>query len=167
MLDIIRKVGSPQKLIDLINKVDNLDDVALLINKLNVDQVVAIANNLGTKSIKSIPSYQSNFETFYKVLGMPTWEFDVHHRIPQKADPNNLGIYTLEEVFHIDNLFAVDPKVHAEITAAWQKFWKDNADRIPSQTEVAEFAAKIDKQFGQNFWPPIEIQDIIIKLLGK
>ncbi|AVR95084.1 RHS repeat domain-containing protein [Pseudoduganella armeniaca] len=73
------------------------------------------------------------------------WDgMQVHHRVPLEyahlfpgVDPNRVA-----------NLMGVDPKIHSQITNAWNAWGRSLGGRVPTRAEVIGQAIKIDSMFG-------------------
>ena len=89
-------------------------------------------------------------DKFYEKYPSAPENYQIHHRIPQKA--RDLGLIPSSVVDNLSNLRAVDPTIHPLITNEWRIFWAENP--YATSLDVLNFADRIDNVYGQYFWSP-------------
>lgn len=147
------------------------------INLASVGQVSAVAV-VGTTVIISLPATAvamaagdesstrasptkqgTNYrETFFAAHPSLRDKVVVHHAIEQQVLKRYPGLFTEEEIHALGNLRGIpksaNPDLHlSKIRRAWNDFYRTHA--LPTKQEVLDFAARLDKQFGALFEPPL------------
>ena len=90
-------------------------------------------------------NYRTNFQRLYGNLPQ---DYQVHHTLPQKYESimRSSGI----NIHNPQYLKAVHKTIHYNINEAW-RVWDKGLGRMPSASEVIDFAKKIDTMYSK-FW---------------
>ncbi|MFN7551245.1 MAG: RHS repeat-associated core domain-containing protein [Pseudomonadota bacterium] len=114
---------------------------------------VAVAGTLLLGAIRrAVTPNASNFHALFLRArpDLPSgWH--VHHSLPQRYEEllRTAGI----NIHEVQFLRGVSPQVHSRITAEWARF-HTRMGRDPTAAQIADFAKRIDDDFGHHFvWP--------------
>ncbi|MBF5042068.1 hypothetical protein FGE12_06650 [Aggregicoccus sp. 17bor-14] len=111
----------------------------------------AVVHNGAASCAKSAATASNYRDRFVKARPDLPAGFEVHHSLPQKYAETLEGAGI--NIHDLQFLRGVDDKTHNVITNMWNKFDKANKGN-PTAAQIADFAQKIDKQFGDKFvWP--------------
>ena len=83
----------------------------------------------------------------------------VHHAVEQQVLRRYPGVVSESEMHSLENLRGIpkgdiNNRVHlSQIRKEWNRFYKANPN--PTQSQLLDFATKLDNKFGHLFNPPI------------
>lgn len=97
-------------------------------------------------------------ETFFAAHPALRDKVIVHHAVEQQVLKRYPGLFTETEIHSLKNLRgipkSISPDLHlSKIRRAWNEFYR--AHPSPKKQDVLDFAARLDRQFGAVFEPPL------------
>ncbi len=97
-------------------------------------------------------------ETFFAAHPALRDKVAVHHAVEQQVLNRYPGLFTEAEIHALSNLRgipkSINPDLHlSRIRRAWNDFYRTHAR--PTKQQVMDFAARLDRQFGALFEPPL------------
>ena len=117
--------------------------------------MMAASNGSGSEPAATAHNYR---ETFFAAHPSLRDKVVVHHAVEQQVLKRYPGLFSEAEIHSLNNLRGIPKSIHpdlhlSKLRRAWNDFYR--AHPHPTKQEVLDFAARLDRQFGAIFEPPL------------